>query len=289
MATLADAWAAQGVKVTLITLAPTSHDRYEVSPAVSRVVLDKSGASPSVLRAIVNNLTRVRALRAAILACQPDVVISFVAITNMLTLMAAIGLRLPVIVAEHTFIGAKTPRGIWSKFHGPLYRRAAAVVALTRRSASLVEKRLGCTVTVIPNPVPFPAAGANAAVTASHKTNSHAGKSSRTLLAVGRLMPVKGFDLLIEAFATAVEIHPDWNLRILGEGCFRETLAEAVAARGLCGRVSMPGFTSNVRTEMQQADLFVLSSRFEGFPMALLEAMSEGCACVSFDCETGPR
>jgi len=284
MATLANAWTEQGVEVTLITLARRRTDDYPLDPAITRIELDKKMESRNPLHALFNNWARICALRNAIRSCQPDAVISFIAVTNMLTVLATTGLRLPVIVAERTFIGAKTPRGIWSKLHGPLYRRAAAVATVTQRGARYMEEKFGCAVTVIPNPVPF------APLEAATKPSCREENSERhTILAVGRLMPVKGFDLLIEAFARVAESYPNWNLRILGEGHLREPLAQSATQRGLSGRVSMPGFIDDVRAEMQQADLFVLSSRFEGFPMALLEAMSEGCACISFDCETGPR
>lgn len=286
MATLANVWAAQGVEVTLITLALRNNDDYPLNPAVTRVELSKKMESRNLPHALANNWGRMRALRKALRVCRPDVVISFIAITNMLTVMATAGLRLPVIVAERTFLGAKAPKGLWGKLHGPLYRRATAVVALTQRGASYIEKKFGCPVTVIPNPVPFPP-DAEAIPRALRMDPCHKSKH-RTLLAAGRLMPVKGFDLLIEAFAQVAGRYTNWNLRILGEGYLRESLAQAVTGKGLSDRVSMPGFTSDVRAEMRQADLFVLSSRFEGFPMALLEAMSESLACISFDCETGP-
>jgi glycosyltransferase involved in cell wall biosynthesis len=69
----------------------------------------------------------------------------------------------------------------------------------------------------------------------------------------------------------------------------RAGLEQKIAEHGLDGRIAMPGFDANVRRAMRRADLFVLSSRYEGFPNALLEAMTEGRACVSFDCDAGPR
>ena len=278
MATLANAWAARGVEVTLITLAPRSTDAYPVDAAVERIDLYKTARSSGFFTALANNWARIHALRKAIVACRPDAVISFIAKANILTVLAATGLRVPVVVAEHTFAGAKAPDGMRGLLHGPLYRRAAAVVALTRRGADYIQSKFGCPVTVIPNPVPFPN---DAGPVARRRENP-------IVLAVGRLIPLKGFDLLIEAFARVAERHPEWKLRIVGEGESRPDLAQAIASSGLSDRISMPGFTDNVREEMRQAGLFVLSSRFEGFPMALLEAMSEGLACISFDCETGP-
>jgi len=288
MATLANGWAAQGIDVTLVTLAPRSNDRYPVDPAVTRIDLHQAGDSRNLLHALANNWSRIRTLRRTIRAHRPDAVISFIAKTNMLAIIATAGLRVPVIVAEHIFLGAKAPKGIWSKLHAPLYRRAAAVVTLTQRGASYIEKNFGCPVIVIPNPVPFPSEVETTAVTPTARLDDGEDTGRRTLLAVGRLIPQKGFDLLIEAFARIAAHRPKWDLCILGEGHLRKELEQAIANRGLSDRVSMPGFTSEVRARMRQADLFVLSSRFEGFPMVLLEAMSEGLACVSCDCETGP-
>lgn len=286
MTVLARAWADQGNDVTLITLAPRHHDKYPLHPAVKRIALDVAGSSSNLVSAIGNNFIRIRTLRAAIKRCKPDAVVSFMSNTNVLSMIAAAGLRVPVVISERVFVQAQPPRGVRSLLYRLLYRRAAAVVAQTRRAAHDIERRAGCTTLVIPNPIwperTRPAADAPEPSTPAEPTG-------RTLLAVGRLTPQKGFDLLLAAFASIADRHPDWNLTILGEGLERTRLAEAVASRGLGGRVALPGFDSDVRAAMRRSDLFVLSSRFEGFPNALLEAMSEGMACASFDCETGPR
>jgi glycosyltransferase involved in cell wall biosynthesis len=283
MATLANAWAARGNEVSLITLSSAGNDRYALDRTVRRVALDMAGRSSNPVQALGRNLMRVRALRRAIKAAGPDAVISFVANTNALAMLAATGLRMPVIVTERQFAGAEPSRLVWTLLRGLLYRRAAMVVAQTRRCADELEARVGRAVKVIPNPV-APCAGGSfpdAMGVADGRTH--------TLLAVGRLVPAKGFDLLIEAFARVAQRHPGWRLEILGEGPWRETLAQAVAAHGLETRIAMPGFSPQVRQAMRRADLFVLSSRFEGLPNALLEAMAEGTACVSFDCTAGPR
>lgn len=283
MATLANAWAMRGNEVTLITLSSAVDDRYPLDRRVWRVALDVARRSSNPAQAFGRNVVRVRALRRAIKAARPDAVISFVANTNALAMIAAMGLRVPVIVTERQFIGAEPSRLVWTLLRRVLYRRAAAVVAQTRRCADELEARVGRAVQVIANPVapatedamPGPAPVADGRV--------------RTLLAVGRLVPAKGFDLLIEAFARVAKRHPGWKLAILGEGPLRETLAQAIAMHGLATRVALPGFSPQVRQAMRRADLFVLSSRFEGLPNALLEAMAEGVACVSFDCTAGPR
>ncbi len=284
MTALANAWAAEGNEVTLITLASRRHDRYPLDAAVQRVALDLAGGSEHWLAAVGNNVARVRALRRALRRCRPDAVISFITRTNVLVLAAAAGLRVPVIVSERTFLpGARWVHGLWRVLHGPLYRRAAAVVVQTRRSACEMEAVLHRPVAVIPNPLAvIPADASGGAATRS-------GEGRRTLLAVGRLSPEKGFGLLIDAFAQLAGRHPGWDLRIVGEGMLRDDLTRRIAARGLAGRIALPGFDSRVHETMRRSDLFVLSSSFEGFPNALLEAMAEGMACVSFDCDAGPR
>ena len=105
---------------------------------------------------------------------------------------------------------------------------------------------------------------------------------------MGRLAPQKGFDLLIDAFSRVAGRHPQWSLQILGEGPDRPALERLIDVKGLAGRVVLAGWEPDPSAVLQQGDLFVLSSRFEGFPNALLEAMACGLPSVSFNCQSGP-
>lgn len=289
MTLLANAWVERGNQVTLITLASSRMDTFRLDPAVRRVALDVAGASPHVLAALGHNFVRIRALRRAIKACRPDAVISFIAESNVRVLLAAAGLGVPVIVSERTFLNGHHMRGIWRMLRRWLYPRADVIVAQTRRCATELESLVRHRVDVIANPVSVEPAAFQPLPHAETSPLPADTASSHTLLAVGRLAPEKGFDLLIDAFAQLAARHPDWNLVILGEGPLRGDLEQRVAARGLRARIALPGFNAHVRAAMRHADLFVLSSRYEGFPNALLEAMAEGAPCVSFDCDTGPR
>jgi glycosyltransferase involved in cell wall biosynthesis len=112
---------------------------------------------------------------------------------------------------------------------------------------------------------------------------------SRTVLAAGRLVYQKGFDMLIEAFARVHASQPEWKLKICGGGELKDQLRAAVAEHGLERVVDLAGPCADLPGEMEQASIYALSSRFEGFPLVLLEAMGKGMAVVAFDCPTGPR
>lgn len=112
-------------------------------------------------------------------------------------------------------------------------------------------------------------------------------KDVKTIVAVGRLSDQKGFDMLIDAFANVLKKR-DAKLVIFGEGELREKLQGKIDQYGITQSVDLAGYTDNPIAEIKQADLFVLSSRFEGSPNVLVEAMSVGCKVIAFDCPSGP-
>ena len=158
------------------------------------------------------------------------------------------------------------------------YPALDALVTLTAhdRDAYRGHLRRPTTVVAIPNAVPA-LAGASADA------------SEPIVLGVGRLSPQKAFGRLVRAFAPVARAHPEWRLRICGAGRQRTALHRLVGDLGLADRVELLGAVKDVEHELARASIFALSSRFEGFPMVLLEAMSMGLAVVSFDCPTGPR
>src|SRR5262249_48082124 len=106
--------------------------------------------------------------------------------------------------------------------------------------------------------------------------------------AARRTAPRKGFDLLIAAFTAVAPARPEWDLVIFGEGSERAMLTERIARAGLAGRAFLPGAVPGPGEAFSGADLFVLSSRYEGFPNALCEALASGLPAVAFDCPNGP-
>jgi glycosyltransferase involved in cell wall biosynthesis len=115
------------------------------------------------------------------------------------------------------------------------------------------------------------------------------GASDPILLALGRLSSEKGYEVLIDAFQEVAALEPNLRLVILGEGEERQNLEGKIQARGLVGRVALPGFEDRIEAAMENAKLYVISSVYEGFPMALLEAMRSGVPVISTPVGPVPR
>jgi len=158
------------------------------------------------------------------------------------------------------------------------YGALAALVVLTeqdRRDYAAALGTEGPRVVMIPNALPSLGGGVSSL-------------SAPVVLAAGRLTSQKGFDLLIDAFAPVARAHPDWTLKIFGSGPLRDELQQQIDRLGLGARVRMMGRTRRMGDELAKASVFALSSRYEGFGMVLIEAMSAGVPVVSFDCPRGP-
>ncbi|MEV4008328.1 glycosyltransferase [Actinomadura sp. NPDC049753] len=113
-------------------------------------------------------------------------------------------------------------------------------------------------------------------------------RAHKVVVAAGRLVHAKGFDVLLRAFAPIAAEHPDWTLRVFGGGPRRDRLRALIDDLGLGGRAELRPRTRDLHAEMERAAVYALSSRREGMPMVVIEAMGMGLAVVAFDCPTGP-
>jgi glycosyltransferase involved in cell wall biosynthesis len=291
--TMAGGFAGRGHAVSVLTWDGTAPDFHEAPPGIERVQVG-TGSRPLVRWFdLFGNIRRLARVRTAIVATKPDCVISIADGTNELMLLATAGCKLKRLVS------VQIDQAAYDRYHAGwndlrrrhvrrwAYGMADAVVFLSSEEsarAAADHPRWRCA--DVADPV-IPTIDGTldeeaARVIAELRSRDH------WLVGIGRLVEQKGFDLLLPAFASLADRFPAWGLLILGEGPDRPSLERQAAALGIADRVLMPGVARKLHAILQRCDIFVLSSRFEGQPLALIEAMLCGLPVVSFDCPSGP-
>lgn len=270
IALLASAWVNDGRQVTVIAFDRPDDPVYHAFD--DRIRLVRLGIAGGGAAAVARRVAR---LRAELRRGDFGVVISFLTKVNVVSLLATVGMPVPVIVCERNNPLRQAAHPAWRWLLHKLYPRAARIVIQTEASRSCLPPAVAKRARVIPNPLAAPPVGA---------MTGHL----RVLTAVGRLDEQKGFDLLLSAFAMIAPRHADWHLAIWGEGPRRAELTTMIRSLGLDSRVSLPGLSKLPGAWLATAGAFVLSSRYEGFPNALGEAMAAGLPVIAFDCPFGP-
>jgi glycosyltransferase involved in cell wall biosynthesis len=286
IALLTGGLADRGHSVALITTT-SRRDFFSPSPNVERVALDLTGQPagtaarlrnvPGAMRGVASGLP---ALNQALASRDPDLVVSFQSQLNVVTLAVVRG-RWPVVISERTD-PARAHLGVgWRVLRRLLYPRASALVSPSRgvdRGLSWIPERKRL---VVYNPV-------ETGTDADAQPLPAALSSGCFVVAMGRMIPEKGFDLLLEAFARVSGRHPDWRLVVLGEGPERAPLERQITRLGLGEMTVLLGAVAEPAPILREAGIFAMTSRREGSPNALVEAMACGVPAVSFDCPSGP-
>lgn len=280
-ATLVNAWAERGEEVVLVpTHLASKTSFYPLSDRVKQRWLNAEFARwplPKPLR-------KWLAIRRVLKTEQPDVAVSFLTNVNVMVLLGSRGINVPIVVCERTNPAFSQSAGrILRWLRRKTYGWAAKVAVQTEASVSdfkRLEPSLG-DLAVVPNPLPDELLHVQRVVSVEQE-------SAARIVAMGRLVPAKGFSELISAFAELAPSRPNWQLYIYGEGPLRPELERKAELVGFKDRIHLAGRTEHPWHELNKAQIFVLSSHYEGFPNALLEAMALGLACVSVDCPSGP-
>uniref|UniRef100_UPI0035CA9281 glycosyltransferase family 4 protein n=1 Tax=uncultured Sphingomonas sp. TaxID=158754 RepID=UPI0035CA9281 len=276
---LCNHFASLGWTITVLAFEhPAARPYYAHDPAVRIIPLGMKAQRRGPLGAVMAVRTRLRLLRNALEILRPDIVVSFLTRTNVLAIVAARALHIPIIVSERNNPELQTVGPVWNLLRRWTYPRAAGLVTMTHGAMRFLTEKAPLRGWVIPNPATIPST-AGAVVRQS---------DGRTIGAVGRLVPQKGFDLLVDAFARVAPAIPDWHLVIWGEGLEREALVAQIARLEMGERVSLPGVTAHPGEWIGRSDIFVLSSRFEGWGLVVGEAMAAGLPVIAFDCPWGP-
>ncbi len=270
---MAEHWVNQGHNVTLIVIYGESSGKQVQAPLGVKLSPIVSGSrrsgSPTMW------FSALLKLRTTLLNSNPDVVVSLLDRTNIVTLGVSLGTKLRVIVSERT-VPSRSPMGpLWFFARRVLFPRANGVVLVCHAALNELPGFLRCPVRVLPGPVRAP-------------TNSIRSPTSKfRFISLGRLAPEKRFDLLIAAFADVIRRHPVCELHIFGEGGERARLEMQIASLGLADSVTLRGVTADSYAELNQANCYVITSEFEGYPRALAEAMLTGLPVVAFDSPGG--
>ncbi|RZI40224.1 glycosyltransferase family 4 protein [Herbaspirillum sp. HC18] len=280
--TLADAWAARGDEVIMLaTFSEGGSCFYKLSEQVRVVYL--ANLTRSRKKSLLNRVQRLAAYRRLLIEERPDVIVSFLPGVNVASVAASRGLGIPVIACERTDPLAWSMPSSAISLYRLAYRHADMLTVQTQAVAKKIPamfprlKRLE----VVPNPIP--------AALQSFAPRVAPVRARKRLIAMGRLSEEKQFDLLIDVFGLIAGAWPEWDLVIFGEGNLQDALARQVSTSGLAHRITLAGPTDTPWQEMACSDVFVMTSRIEGFPNALLEAMALGLPCAVFDCTSGPR
>ena len=217
---------------------------------------------------------------------RPEVIVVAIPLTEFfLADLSKMSGSIPIIIESHLARGhVALKRGLTEKVLDCVWsperviRKSTLLIALTEGDAALWRK-IHRNVRVIPNPV-----------TDYPKNLQHVLKDEWRIIAIGRLAPQKRFDRLVDAFAIIADKYPGWRIDIFGSSSAesRENLMQYISCKGLkdCIHIFQP--TSEIYSEYQKSEFFVLSSDFEGFGLVIVEAMACGIPVVSTNCPYGP-
>lgn len=281
---LAEGFQRHGHQVTLITDANEDTDFYKVPLGVERIALGTMKNSKNLVEAVGNNFERISVIRKAVKFSQPDVVMSHLTEYNILTVLAMLGTNYPVLITEHCDPNLISYGKLWEMLRRVVYPFASRLVSVSQGVENYFTWLPKAKKTAIYNPFfVSPSYDAKAEIPLG------VDPKRKWIMSMGRLTEQKGFDILLEAFATVASRHRDWQLIILGEGELHHELQQLVIKLDLAEQVTLPGRVKNPFPLLRQAQFFVMSSRFEGFPMAHGEAMLCGLPVIATDCPSGPN
>lgn len=282
----------RGHGVVVLTHSSPEEDFFTLPEGIARETVGFGEGRNSLWGKLVINIRRCLQVRRVLRKHRVNSLLAMMPHESVMAVVSSFGLRMRVAVSERNAPWHRKQDRIWTTMRRLVYRFSDVQVAQTRPIGDWLRRETGSTrVTIIPNAVQANLPSGPPFVQPQEVLRP----GRRLLLAVGTKPFQKGFDLLVEAFARVAADHPDWDLAIPGllperaeGGITGQDILDAAAGFGLADRVILPGHLGNVPDWYAAADLFVLSSRFEGFPNVLVEAMGAGLACVAFACDTGP-
>lgn len=261
---LANHYAGLGYEVHILMLLHKQVE-YELDSRVQ--VIDLSNEK---INATLDMPRMIAAVRRFVKEEKPAAVVAFMAQICLVTGLACRGLKTRLILSERIDPAAVKRGKLYEKVLFGLYAKADTVVLQTKRARDYFPEKVWKNSQIIPNPI-------------SVKCLAQPQRKHRIVTA-GRLNAQKNQAMLIRAFASIHQTHPEYILDIYGEGALRETLQQQIDTLGLTAAVTLRGNVPNIHEQIADAEIFVLPSDFEGLSNALLEAMMMGLPCVATSC-----
>lgn len=251
---------------------------YPLHPKVQLLNLHELQRSRNIKEAIKNNIRLVKVIRRSFKEVRPDCVVCFGINYLLYALMARCCLNIKVVGSERNN-PYYNESGFWYRMKKIVSPWADGYIFQTNGARLYYPQSVRRKSRVIPNGIFIDSTAGIVPLTERVKNS---------ICAVGRLHRQKGFDLLIRAFSIFEPTNPGYKLTIYGEGSERSNLADLIDELDLGQKVELAGNISNVQDEIARQQIYILSSRYEGMPNALMEAMACGCACIAADCDFGP-
>lgn len=257
----------KGYEISIITIIDNTID-YQLDPQIHIIPVKYKG------KGVRKNFFRIIDLRNEMK--KHDIVISFLAIINMATLLAGVGLKKYVILSERNDPAKEPGNKIERVIRNLLYKifHCNYFVFQTTDARNYFSDSIKRKSIIIPNPI-------------SELPAPYLGERKRRIVTIARLEPQKNLKLLLRSFARIVDKYPDYTLDIYGKGPQLEELKEYKERLNLQDKVKFHGFVNNVYEEIKDAGMYVMSSDYEGISNGMLEALGLGIPVVATDCPVG--
>lgn len=270
IAQLSNYFIAQGKQCNIITL---NDDEvfYALDPRIAVLPVGEKSSNK-----LLDKLMRYWKVRKLVLRERPDLVLALPEEIAAYVLPALLGTGIPIYVSERNNPWVMPDVKITRFLRDHMYRFAKGVIFQTKTAMSFFPESIQRKGIVLSNPVE-----------AQRIPEQYTGEREKVVVAAGRLSPQKNVPMLLKAFAAFSQKHPEYILRIFGEGELREELTAMTETLGIADKVEMPGRSTTLLEKMNPCGMFVLSSDYEGMPNVLLEAMCMGMPVVSTDCPSG--
>ncbi len=275
-AVLSNYLVAKGHDVTILTM-DDKPSFYALDDKVSHVNLDLMHSSKNFIEAIVRNFSNVKKIQSELEKINPDVVICLAINYCLFASLARKKLNYKIIGYEQTNPFA-VKKGFWNKSKKWISKKCDGFIFQTSGAKGFYPRKVQDRSFIMPNCI----------IPEQFSCEDKDWQDRVGVLAAGRMIESKCFDDLIKAFSIVHKTYPEVTLDIYGDGNKKEDLLELTKKLELDQVVNFRGKSSTMYADYASHKIFVMTSRLEGMPNVLVEALASGCACVSVNCDFGP-